>query len=70
MREPVRVIQTFVRACDDCPNCGYYSGGMYECSLTFERIRPDNRKVQVGDKCPLPFAGPPTPTIREAEEAT
>lgn len=52
-----RIIQTFVNACSDCPNCSYYSGGMYECSLTDEKIRPDDRKVQVGKNCPLAFAG-------------
>jgi len=52
-----RIIQTFIETCNDCPNCHYYSGGMYECGITDERIRPEDRKQQVGSICPLPFAG-------------
>lgn len=68
---PVRIIQTFVRVCADCPNCNYYSGGMSRCSLTEEMIRPDNKPYSVGDRCPLPFAGPPvgaTPSPQQRVE--
>jgi hypothetical protein len=53
----VRIIQTFVRTCNDCPHNHYYSGGMYQCSLTDERMSPERKKDRVGDLCPLPFAG-------------
>lgn len=56
----VRIIQTFVRVCADCPNCNYYSGGMHRCSLTDELIRPDDKAYSLGKDCPLPFAGPPS----------
>lgn len=53
-----RVIQTFVDNCRECPRCNYYSGGVYVCTLTDERILPDVRGYEVGKRCPLPFAGP------------
>lgn len=58
---PLRVIQQFISVCAECPNCTYYSGGMYECTLTKERLTPDNKKYGIGKNCPLPYAGPPTP---------
>lgn len=58
---PARVIQKFVRTCSDCPNCVYYSGGMHECTITYERISPSDKKERVGHQCPLPFAGPIVP---------
>ena len=59
-----RVIQTFINVCTDCPHCQYYSAGMYECMITLERL-PD-RKDHVGDRCPLPFAGPPVQVANNA----
>ena len=55
----VRVIQTFVSSCGQCQHNSYYSGGVYECRLTDERISQSLRDHAVGDYCPLPFAGPP-----------
>lgn len=55
-----RVIQTFIRVCADCPNCVYYSGGVNTCTLTDERITADQKRSKVGDRCPLPYAGPPS----------
>ncbi|QIG71202.1 hypothetical protein EVB32_095 [Rhizobium phage RHph_TM39] len=56
---PVRVIQTFIRVCADCPHCTYYSGGMSHCTLTEALIRPDDKAYSIHENCPLPYAGPP-----------
>jgi hypothetical protein len=54
-----RVIQTFIRRCSDCPHSHYYSGGVYECGLTDEKMTLEAKDSRVGAHCPLPFAGPP-----------
>ena len=56
-----RVIQTFVERCAECPRSRYYSGGLYECALTNERMDAETRLSCVGARCPLPFSGPPSP---------
>jgi hypothetical protein len=66
---PVRIIQTFVRVCADCPNCTYYSGGMSHCTLTEELVRPDDKQYKVGDRCPLPYAGPPAESYQSPSQA-
>ncbi len=53
----VKVIQKFVRSCSECPHFQYYSGGMYECDLTDERMKKDEAEERIADKCPLPWAG-------------
>lgn len=52
-----RIIQTFVGSCSECPHWKYYSGGVYECTLTDERMGRARSEVEVGRMCPLPFAG-------------
>ncbi|NHK29148.1 hypothetical protein FF098_014605 [Parvularcula flava] len=51
--------------CRSCPHRDYYSGGVYECTKTGERLEYNHADNYFGGLCPLPPLAARTNTIEK-----